>query len=758
MNSLFDRIIDPVNLETAWQIVKKKGSRGGIDKDTVQSFDQNSSDQLRIIRQQLIDNTYVPEPYQSIYIPKKNNEFRKLGLPCIKDKIVQSATRLVIEPLFEKTFSNVSYGYRPGKGPVKAIHRVQNRIDAEKFDWVTIADIDNFFDTIDPEILFSRLDSFLRDEKLVAMIKLWVKIGSLNFKFHYSKYMEGVPQGCILSPLLSNFYLSSFDNFMVSKKYGLVRYADDFVILTNSETNAFQALKDARQFLEKELNLSLNKKFVVKKVQNKFEFLKIQFTGSLTSISDEKLNDICQKIEKSIVFFKGKPDSEKILQTLTGISNYYGKLVPQAILENIDEFISNAIVKRMGETLLKNSGLKMSDISIYLDNIFFLSKKYSGKKSFYAGKIYERISLEKKNKKSGVDKKVEKLIEKKRANYEALADAGRELVITKPGVFIGKTQKGISVKDAGKKIIEKPFFNLKQITILSQGVSISGNVIQYCSENKIPIDFIGFNGLPYAKFFTPVYPDPGLCMAQAKATENGIGTQLIKKIVVGKLKNQLSLIKYYNKYRKDKDSDYSDVYEHRISDIEKVIEKVEEIEELQVEKVRSIVMGYEGHASSLYWDMISRLLSDYTVFEQRTHQGANDLVNCLLNYGYGILYSRVWEAVIRAQLNPHISYLHAPRHDEPTLAYDLIEEFRQQVVDKSVFALITKGEDLKVVKGTLDDKTKSRLVEKVLERLNGKENFRGTEKRMIEIIRHQALSAAKFIKGTGKYKPYVGKW
>ena len=166
-------------------------------------------------------------------------------------------------------------------------------------------------------------------------------------------------------------------------------------------------------------------------------------------------------------------------------------------------------------------------------------------------------------------------------------------------------------------------------------------------------------------------------------------------------------------------------------------------------------MGYEGYASTFYWEMMIKHLNEYVVFEKRQHQGATDLVNSMLNYGYAILYSRVWEAIIRARLNPHISFLHAPHHGKPTLAFDLIEEFRQQAVDKVVFALITRGEEMKVAKGLLTPETKTRLAAKVLERMNRKENFRGRTLRLIEIIHLQARNMASFIENGIKYKPYV---
>jgi CRISPR-associated endonuclease Cas1 len=169
-------------------------------------------------------------------------------------------------------------------------------------------------------------------------------------------------------------------------------------------------------------------------------------------------------------------------------------------------------------------------------------------------------------------------------------------------------------------------------------------------------------------------------------------------------------------------------------------------------------MGLEGTAAAAYWDMVVRLLNNYTFFEGRERQGAKDLVNCMLNYGYGILYGRVWEAVIRERLNPHISYLHVPADNKPTLAFDLIEEFRQQVVDRAVIALISKGEEVELDKGQISPATKKRLVEKVLERLNNHEKFRGRELRMSEIIRHQAHALAVHLQGGKTYKPYVARW
>lgn len=175
--------------------------------------------------------------------------------------------------------------------------------------------------------------------------------------------------------------------------------------------------------------------------------------------------------------------------------------------------------------------------------------------------------------------------------------------------------------------------------------------------------------------------------------------------------------------------------------------------------LRGKLFAIEGQASSCYWEIIERMLNDDIEFEGRVRQGATDLVNSLLNYGYGILYSRIWEATLKAGLNPYISYLHKPQKGKPTLVFDLIEEFRQQAVDRAVYALITKGEELKMEKGVLSNDTRRKVAEKVLERINTVESFRARKMRLSQIMKDQAKAVAEFLEGkVTSYRPYIGKW
>lgn len=200
-------------------------------------------------------------------------------------------------------------------------------------------------------------------------------------------------------------------------------------------------------------------------------------------------------------------------------------------------------------------------------------------------------------------------------------------------------------------------------------------------------------------------------------------------------------------------------YEKVTERIETILNNIKSYNSLD-EKYNEKFIAYEAAGASAYWSYVRQLLADDEIdFETRERKGATDLFNSLLNYGYALLYSRVWQAVLAAKLNPAISVLHAPQLHKPTLVYDLTELFRAQAVYRIVIGLIQKGEPLSLEKNLLEENTKKLLIRNVLERFNRYENFRGTEMKFIDIIRHQAKEWTNYIQEKSKsFKPYIAKW
>lgn len=229
MPKQIDILCSESSLYNAWIIVKAKGAAGGIDGITIQEFEKEKRKQIPMLIEELKSGTWKPYPYLEIEIPKSKDptEKRKLGMIAIRDKIVQQAIRAIIEPRYDRIFVGNSYGYRPGKGATKAIRRVLAECKNKKYKYVLRLDIDNYFDTIDHFLLRRRLVGTGTEEELARLIMLCMQMGKVKQKSREWKDTEfGTPQGTILSPLLSNLYLHSFDQFAISRHLPYIRYAD----------------------------------------------------------------------------------------------------------------------------------------------------------------------------------------------------------------------------------------------------------------------------------------------------------------------------------------------------------------------------------------------------------------------------------------------------------------------------------------------------------------------------------------------------
>lgn len=744
----------------AWEKVKAKGSAGGIDGIGLGDFEKNLEQNIRNLSQDLSAERYLPEPYKILKIPKGSGGFRELSLPSVRDKVVQQALADLIEPYLEKNFLDTSYAYRKNKGPLKAISRVSHLINNEKRTWVTICDIDSFFDTIDHGILFDLLSNSIPGSQTLNLVKLCIRMGRVGPSRKWVPISRGIPQGAIISPLLANLYLCPLDRMVRDRKYGYVRYADDFIVLSRFEEEAYRALQDVKTFLERDLKLTLNPGYGVKNVSEGFEFLGIFFQGDQKTITSEKLNSLKEKITNSIRTFAFK-NPQKLKDAIEGIKRYYGQIIPQEILEEMDERILGAFKELLKESTLEEKRQRLEELRLILNQVDFSSSKFQ---LFRQRIIRSFFSREFRKPPEKSEKKILRPLQRdpvglKKRQYQKLEEKDMELVVTQLGVSIGKSKRGIILKERGAKIKEISTVNLRGITILSPAISISSKVIRFCAENKIPIDFFGFDGNPYAKIYSQSESRSYLWMSQLEAVGSRKGAVLAKSFVLGKAKNQLNLVKYYSKYRSQKKEAFLKSTQETLEEMKKIIEEIKKINEENLELIRGRLFSIEGRIATLYWKFVEELLKENIDFQGRVRKGATDLLNSLLNYGYGILYSKVYSAILKSGLNPFISFLHKPQEGKPTLVYDLTEEFRQQGVDRPIFTLITKGQELVMEDGLLSQNTRKLVAEKVLQRIYSVENFRGKEARFIDIIYEQARSISLFLQGKGgKYRPYLGKW
>ena len=750
---LFRTLCLPVTLHSAWKVVKSKNAAGGIDGISVTRFEENLADNLSALKDDLLNKKWNPEPYLRIEIPKKETEVRQLGLLNIRDKIVQQAIKMLIEPRLEKLFLNHSYGYRPGKGPVKAIHRVMNMFKQVKHGWVAKLDVDNYFDTVNHIRLFERLKGLFNDDEIVRLIELCMQMGVVTKHLKWSDMDKGLQQGAVLSPLLANFYLHPFDQFVVGKTPHYVRYADDFLVIDENKEQLEKVVTDIRAKLEQDFALQLNTP-VVTDLESGAEFLGICIKRSGLALSEKKRKKLAERIDS--IEWQNTRLSEKSKETLQGIKNYYAKLLPQPVLKELDERLIARIhdwIKQKRSTIRNKTELTkgLQEIVFFADETN-LAKPHLIKKCLT---IYLDLNKKEAGKKT-VDNKL--LIRQKKREYHKLEIESSDWEVNTPGCFIGKSNRGMIVRLNGTTMNKKPSTALKHIIIRGEGISLSSNAIAYCMENAISLDFFDPQGKHYASLLSPVMMD-GMLWQQQSLLPLERKVILAGRIILGKMKNQENLIKYYYKYHKDAVDTLTDKYMEVILRIDRCIGKVKSYKENDTDYA-SFFMSQEAVVAAAYWDYIRLLLHDDDAgFEKRERQGASDLVNSMLNYGYAILYARVWQTVLSHKLNPAISVIHASQPGKPTFVYDVIELFRAQAVDRTVISLIQKGETLKMNKNKLSEPTKKLLSQCVLERMNRYEKYRGEELQFNEIISRQVREIAAFISGESKiYKPYVAKW
>ena len=248
--SLIDKVYADRTLEQAWEKVRSNAGGSGVDRMTIERFAKDCPRGLLDLKEQLRRALYQPLPVKRVWIPKPGtNQKRPLGIPAVRDRIVQTALRRVIEPIFEHRFAEHSYGFRPGRGCKDALRRVQTLLE-EGCTWVVDADLKSYFDTIPKDRLMRRVEERLADGRVLALIRSYLDQEVMEELTRHDPTDRGTPQGAVISTLLANIYLDPLDHLLADSGVEMVRYAVDFVLLCRSEEAAQAALARVQTWVE----------------------------------------------------------------------------------------------------------------------------------------------------------------------------------------------------------------------------------------------------------------------------------------------------------------------------------------------------------------------------------------------------------------------------------------------------------------------------------------------------------------------------
>jgi RNA-directed DNA polymerase len=359
--SLMDKVYAPATLEAAWERVQVNDGAAGVDGESIERFEAREDVYLAELSTALRTGEYRPQPIKRVEIPKGDGRTRPLGIPTVKDRVVQTAVKFALEPIFEATFQPTSYGFRPGRGCRDALREVAQLI-ADGYTYVVDADFESYFDTIPHERLMERVEERISDGRILDLLRSWLKQDIMRDLQRWTP-TEGTPQGAVISPLLANVYLHPLDELMAARGYRMVRYADDFVVLCRSREQADAALAEIRDWVTNNgLRLHPNKTHVgdCLVAGQGFEFLGYRFEAGRRFVRKKSWNRIKDTIRAKTRRTRG--DSlERIIadlnRTLRGWFRYFQHAHPRAFLV-LDQFIRRRLRAVLGQAARIRSNLR----------------------------------------------------------------------------------------------------------------------------------------------------------------------------------------------------------------------------------------------------------------------------------------------------------------------------------------------------------------------------------------------------------------
>ncbi|MPW27377.1 group II intron reverse transcriptase/maturase [Alkalibaculum sp. M08DMB] len=324
--SLIDKIYRIENLQEAFKRVKKNKGAPGIDGETVQMFAEKLEVNIKFLHERLKTNTYEPSAVRRREIEKPDGGIRLLGIPTVKDRVVQQAIVNIIGAIFDETFHPSSYGYRPKRSQHQAVAKAERFMVKHKLEHVVDMDLSKCFDTLDHEVMMKAVGEQISDGRVLNLIKSFLKSGVMHSDNHYVTDV-GSPQGGVISPLLSNIYLNKFDQKMMSKGIRIVRYADDILIFAKDKQTAGNYKTLATKILEEELKLRVNKeKTIITNVHRGVSYLGFDICTKYVEINPKRVNRFKDRIREITKRNAGKKLEliiEELNRYLRGWINYY---------------------------------------------------------------------------------------------------------------------------------------------------------------------------------------------------------------------------------------------------------------------------------------------------------------------------------------------------------------------------------------------------------------------------------------------------
>ena len=387
-HSLMKGVFYRRNLLDAFKQVKRNAGSEGVDGQTIEDFEEHLEENILKLERELQEGRYEPQAVRRVWIPKANGKQRPLGIPAVRDRVVQQSLRMKLEPIFDPHFSETSYGYRPKRSAHQALGDIMMSLSGGG-EWIVEADIEGYFDNINHEKLIDAVAERVSDGSVLGLIRKFLKSGVME-EMKVRRVTTGTPQGGVISPLLANIYLDAFDQEMSRRGYRVVRYADDWVIVCRKKAAAVEALRRMQEIIEGKLGLKLHSgKTRIVHIEKGFEFLGFLFKRSRGGYDyviprPKALESIREKI-RGITKRSNPWSVEEMVKYLNRILKgwgcYYRRAKVNRIFWRLDKWIRRRVwafmAKRWKNQLYKNHPPGYLEKDLELISLYRLRKAVS---------------------------------------------------------------------------------------------------------------------------------------------------------------------------------------------------------------------------------------------------------------------------------------------------------------------------------------------------------------------------------------------
>lgn len=652
-------------LRTAWHKVADNQGAAGSDGEQIGDIARHLDEVLTDLARSVVAGHYQPRPLRRVWLARPGKTPRGLAIPSVRDRILQTSVTLALTPRVENELEDCSFAYRQGRGVRQAAERI-NYYQRLGYRWVVDADIEAFFDTIPHAALLTRLEALVPEAALIELVALWLTAEIIDQR-HRHRPRQGVPQGSPISPLLANLYLDTLDEALLDANHVLVRYADDFVVLTKTRKGAEQALELTRDVLER-IALRLNPiKTRIVNLEQGLEFLGWHFVHSLALPKTWREDDLPADDPPAFV----EPP-----ETAPGA-------MQQAMLEAIERSCLSALnlqAQTADQVSDSQPAAEVEAPPVRPDSppaqaaVDCTLPAPEESAALPASAPIEHTECDQPHPE---DVQTSQDQDEASSELPPIAPLQRTLYLVDRQVSLSVDNQRYLVKRGEETVLSLAATNVDQIMVFGQ-VQVSNASLQLAARHHCPIAFLSWFGRCYGRFEPSGALAMPLLMAQyTSQAQPAFGLGIVQRLLAAKLSHSALILKRGQRHHKN------------APDVGQAIMRLRELERsLKTSTSIDSLRGSEGAAAALYWKAFAALLPAPWQMPRRQAHPAPDPINAFLSLGYSILYNSVAGLLQARGIQASLGYLHVASGSHQALASDLMEPYRAYVVDATLLHLL----------------------------------------------------------------------